>query len=307
MPLTKILADLADQEKPLATGLLAYLSGLSKEEVRLLDQTWSTVEASRRRQVMEKLVDLAEDNTELDFNAFFRRCLQDEEPAIRVKAIEGLWECEDRWLLYGLERLLCCDPSAEVRAAAATALGRFILLAELGKLRPEEAGKLQQALFACLENDREPLLVRRRAIEAVGHLSLPRVTAVIEQAYASLDRPLRVSSLYAMGRNADPRWLPILFRELENDDGEMRYEATHACGELGDPRAAPYLIPLMDDPDPEVQLAAVDSLGKVGGSLAHRALRSRLHEPDKRLRQAVANALEELEATRDPFNFEIGS
>ncbi len=307
MTLNQILADLADKDKPLATGRLAYLSGLSKEEVRLLDQMWQQFDTSRRRQVVEKLVDLSEDSAELDFNAVFRRCLHDHEADIRVMAIEGLWECEDRWLLYALERLVICDDSTEVRAAAAVALGRYILLAELGKLRPEEARKLEETLFACIENPQEPLQVRRRAIEALGHLSLEKVTAVIEEAYASQDRLMRVSSLYAMGRNADPRWLPILIRELENEDGEMRYEAASSCGELGDAQAAPYLIPLMDDPDLEVQLAAINALGKVGGTLARRALRSRLHDPDERLRQAVQNALEELEATRDPFHFETGS
>ena len=306
MTLNKILAELSDGEKPLLTGRLAYLSGLSREEVQLLDQIWPGVEVSRRRQLVEKLVDLAEDNTELDFNAVFRRCLQDQEPAIRVMAMEGLWECEGRWLLAALERLLASDPSPEVRASAAEALGRFALLAELGKLRPEEAKRLEGALFSAVESEGEPLLVRRRAVEAVGHLSLPRVAETIEQAYASSDRQMRVSSVYAMGQNADGRWLPILIEELENEDAEMRYEAASACGELADPRATPYLVPLMDDPDLEVQLAATGALGKVGGSLARRALRSRLHDPDERLRQAAQKALDELEATRDPFSFEVG-
>lgn len=306
MRLNKILADLADNEKPLATSRLAYLSGLSKEEVRALEQVWPGFDPPRRRQLVERLVDLAEDNTELDFNAVFRRCLCDEEPDIRVMAIEGLWECEDRWLLYTLERMIASDPSPEVRAAAAIALGRYCLLAEMGKLRPEESRRLEATLFSCIESEQEPIQVRRRAIEAIGQLGQPRVTTLIEEAYASKDRLMRVSSLYAMGRNADGRWLPILIQELENDDVEMRYEAAHACGEVGDPRAAPYLIPMMDDPDLEVQLAAIDALGKVGGTLARRALRSRLHDPDERIRQAVQKAMEELEATRDPFHFEAG-
>lgn len=305
MTLERVLADLADGEKLLVTGRLTYLSGLSKEEVRLLDQMWADIEVGRRRQVVEGLVGLAEDNPELDFNAVFRRCLQDEEPAIRVMAIEGLWECEDRWLLVALEKLLASDPAVEVRAAAAVALGRFTLLAELGKLRLEETTRLEEALFSCIGSSQETVQVRRRAVEAIGHLGLERVAKVIEEAYASPDRQMRVSSLYAMGRNADPRWLPTLIQELENDDGEMRFEAAHACGEMGDPRAAPYLIPLMDDLDPEVQLIAIDALGKVGGNLARRALRKRLRDPDERLRQAVEAALEELEASRDPFHFEL--
>lgn len=305
MTLNKLLIELAEKDKPLTTGRLTYLSALSREEIQLLDQIWPTFAVSYRRQLMERLVHLSEDNTELDFTAVFRRCLRDEDASIRVMAIEGLWECEARWLLSSLERLLASDPCQEVRAAAAVALGRFALLAELGKLRLEEAQKLEEVLFACIGDPGEPAQVRRRVVEAVGHLSLEKVKASIEEAYASADDEMRVSSLHAMGRNGDSRWLPILIQELENDDDEMRYEAAHACGEMADSQAAPYLIPLMDDPDPEVQLSAVDALGKVGGSLAQRALRHRLDDPDERLLQAVEQALEELEANLDPLHFEV--
>ncbi|MDP2728734.1 MAG: HEAT repeat domain-containing protein, partial [Dehalococcoidia bacterium] len=183
MTLDKILADLSNNEKPLANGRLTYLSALSKEEVRVLEETWRSIELPRRHELVERLVDLAEDNAGLDFHAVFRLCLQDPEPAIQVMAIEGLWECEGRWLLVTLERLLACDQTVEVRAAAAGALGRFTLRAELGKLRPEEKQKLEDVLFTCIGNTQEPINVRRRAVEAVGHLSQERVTAVIEDAY----------------------------------------------------------------------------------------------------------------------------
>ncbi len=306
MVLSKILADLADSGTALASGRLSYLSGLSKEEFQLLDKVWPRIDLPRRRQIVRKLVDMAEDNPDLDFNAVFRRCLQDEAPDIRVIALEGLWECEGRWLMVILERLVSSDPSPDVRAASAAALGRFALMGELGKLRPEETKRLEEILFTCIGNSKEPVQVRRRAIEALGHFSLDRATEAIGQAYTSPEREMRVSSIHAMGRNTDSRWLPTLIQELENEDAEMRYEAAHACGEMADSRATPYLIPLMDDPDPEVQMAAIGALGKVGGTLARRALRQRLHDHDSRVRRAVEDALEELAATRDPFHFEVG-
>ncbi|MDP2660742.1 MAG: HEAT repeat domain-containing protein [Dehalococcoidia bacterium] len=306
MVLSKVLADLADKDKTLVARRLSYLSALSREEIRLLDQAWPSIEVTRRRQIVSKLVDLAEDNPELDYNAVFRFCLRDQAPDIRVLAIEGLWECEARWLMVILERLVGSDPAVEVRAAAAVALGRFARMGELGKLKPEESTRLEEVLFARIDNPEEPVQVRRRAIEAAGHFNLDRVTTAIEQAYDSPDRQMRVSSLHAMGRNAESRWLPTLIKELENEDPEMRYEAARACSESADSKAAPYLIPLMDDPDAEVQMEAIHALGKVGGTLARRALRQRLHDPDERLRRAVELALEDLEATRDPFHFEVG-
>ncbi len=306
MVLSKVLADLADKDKPLVARRLSYLSALSREEIRLLDQAWPDIEVTRRRQIVSKLVELSEDNPELDYHAIFRLCLHDVAPDLRVMAIEGLWECEARWLLVILERLVGSDPAVEVKAAAAVALGRFALMGELGRLKPEESKRLEEVLFAKIDNPEEPVEVRRRAIEAAGHFNLDRVTTAIEQAYASPDRQMRVSSLHAMGRNAESRWLSTLIKELGNDDPEMRYEAAHACGGTADSKAAPYLIPLMDDPDAEVQMAAIDALGKVGGTLARRALRQRLHDADERSRRAVELALEQLEAARDPFHFEVG-
>ena len=56
------------------------------------------------------------------------------DPEVREKAIEGLWEDEDRLLISTLCDLTKDDPSPKVRAAAAMALGKFAILAQDGKL-----------------------------------------------------------------------------------------------------------------------------------------------------------------------------
>ena len=81
-----------------------------------------------------ELVAMAEESFELDFDAVFRWGLGDDEPAIRAICVEGLWENEDLSLMDRVLDLLQIDPADEVRAAAASSLGRFVLLSELGKL-----------------------------------------------------------------------------------------------------------------------------------------------------------------------------
>ena len=48
---------------------------------------------------MQRLIEMAEDNLDADFNSLFRLSLKDEDAEVRAKAIEGLWESDDRSLV----------------------------------------------------------------------------------------------------------------------------------------------------------------------------------------------------------------
>ena len=303
MSLEKYLAELSDESKPLVSPKLANLSALSPEEQRLFLEAWAKMGFKRRRQIASRLVELAEENFKLNFDDTFLACLQDRDEIVRVKSIEGLWECENRFLIDPLITMLREDSKESVRAAAAIALGKFAMLAELGKLRPDEGAKVERALLDVIDDQEEQLEVRRRAIEAIAPLSLPKVTEIIQQAYQSDDPRMRVSAIYAMGRNSDPAWLPMLVKELSSPDAEIRFEAAGACGELGEESAMPHLVRLIHDLDSHVQLSAIAALGQIGGSEAEAALQECLNHPNEHIRQAAGEALEELGFGKDPFSF----
>ncbi len=305
MSLEKYLAELSDESKPLVSPKLANLSALSPEEQRLFLEAWAKMGFKRRRQIASRLVELAEENFKLNFDDTFLACLQDRDEIVRVKSIEGLWECENRFLIDPLITMLREDSKESVRAAAAIALGKFAMLAELGKLRPDEGAKVERALLDVIDDQEEQLEVRRRAIEAIAPLSLPKVTEIIQQAYQSDDPRIRVSALYAMGRNNDPAWLPMLVKELSSPDAEIRFEAAGACGELGEESAMPHLARLIHDLDSQVQLSAIAALGQIGGSEAEAALQECLNHPNEHIRQAAGEALEELGLGKDPFSFRL--
>lgn len=307
MSLERYLDELSDEDKPLISSSLANLSSLSPDELTLFLKAWSGMDRARQRQIVNKLVGLAEENLTLNFDDIFRACLGDPDEEVRVKAIEGLWECEDRSLIDPLITLLRDDRKEAVRAAAAMALGKFALLAELEKLRPEDGAKVEQALLTVIDDREEQLEVRRRAVEAIAPLSLPKVTEIIQEAYQSDDARMRVSALYAMGRSGDPAWLPILIGELSSLDAEMRFEAAGACGQLGEEEAVPYLIRLIHDIDSQVQLSAIAALGNIGGIEAEEALRECLEHPEERIRDAAAEALGEIEFVKEPFSFRLES
>lgn len=297
------LSGLGDSDAPLTASRLACLSHLDRREQALLAQVWPSYDVNRRREIAQRLIELAEEDVQLDFRATFYLCLEDEDAEVRVEGIDGLWEVEEHALVQPLLVHLRQDNSPEVRAAAATALGRLLLLAEEGKLLAKDGVKLKGALFSVLEDESEEVEVRRRALEALAPLGTPQAGEAVRRAYGSKERLMKVSALFAMGRHGDAAWLPILIREMGSQDPEFRFEAARACGKLEREEAIPALRALIRDTDIEVRLATVQALGNIGGDEAKAILRGLLHSRNDSLRQAAQEALETLSFAQDPPAF----
>jgi HEAT repeat protein len=304
-PVEQTIAKLVNPDTKLSDSWLTDLSSLNSAELKQLEQAWATIELKRRRQIMYRLVELAEDNFELDFDEIFKGRLKDEDAEVRSKAIEGLWENEEASLIDPLIDRLEKDSSEEVQAAAATALGKFALLAELEKLRPNYRDRVSQSLLAVINDNNKPVEVKRRALEAAASLTLPQMNKTIAQAYQSGDNQLKTSALFAMGKSCNTSWMPILIKELNSTDAEIRYEAAGACGELGEEEAASYLCELVNDPDIDVRLAAVQALGKIGGPEAKGCLEKCLNHSDEAIQGAAKEALSQMEAEEDPLFSQI--
>jgi len=299
-PLEQYLAELRDLSKPMAISKLANLSDLFPEEADIFRREWADIDVTRRRQIVGQLAELAEDNLELDFDEVFRSCLTDADGEVREKAIEGLWGCEERSLIDPLIRLLLEDVEHPVRAAAADGLGRFALLAELGKLPESDAHRVEEALLTAFNKGNEQLNVRRRVLEAISPLTKPQVEEMIRQAYRSDSLEFQVSAVYAMGRNCNPSWLPVLLKELRSPEPQLRFEAVRACTELEAEEAVPHLIELTRDSDAEVQISAIEALGRIGGGEAKEGLQQCLDSSEDVIRQASQEALEEIGFWEDP-------
>lgn len=306
LSLEEVIVMLVNPEKPLQYSVLADLSGLDRDELKQFEQAWAKIGSERRREIVTKLVELGEDNAVLNFDDIFLSCLEDDDAEVRGQAVEGLWEYEEPSLIEPMVRLINEDTSEEVQESAVVALGKFAMLAELGKLRSRYANRVVDALVAVLEDKNKPMEVWRRALEAAAPLNLPRVKKAIDEAYQSDKYEFRISAIYAMGRNCDSVWLSLLLKELESPDTEMRYEAAGACGELGEEEAVPYLAKLVNDPDTDVQQAAIQALGKIGGSEARDILKQCLDASEEMVRELAEQALEELEFGADPLAFKFG-
>jgi HEAT repeat protein len=294
------------QPNPPRAALLA-LSNLHSSMLAQWAQVWSSMSVDRRVDVISALVGMSEADFEVDFSEVFRLCLDDVDPRVRTSAIEGLWEVEDVRLIRPLVRAMLEDASDMVREAAATSLSRFALRAELGQLPPRLSDLIWESLWETVNNPREDVPVRRRALESLAYFDRPQVRATISRAYEDEDSTMRVSAVFAMGRSTDEEWSTQVLHELESEAPEMRYEAARACGELQLAGAVPRLSQMTADPDLEVKLAAVWSLGRIGGPEARRVLDICIEMGDEALAEAAREALDEMDFMEEEIDLDMYS
>lgn len=294
-PLDALLDELNAGDKMPSLASLYYLSGLDEDDAQRVRQTWTHLPVGMRRSIIAALVEAAEADFELNFGALFRIGIEDEDAQVRAASIDGLWEDEDVRLVPSLVACLRDDEASTVRAAAATSLGRFVLLGELEKIRPGPQNMAYQALLAACQNPHEDLEVQRRALESLAYADEEIVATLIRQAYDAPEEEMRISAVFAMGRSADPAWACYVQRELSSPSPALRYEAARACGELQLTESVPELEELVEDVDPEVQEAALWALGQIGGAKAREILERYCHSEDEAIQAAAEAALDELE------------
>lgn len=302
MEFGRVLDDIGNEQRALSHSRLYMLSDLNREELKLFAERWSAISTSRRHHIIGSLVEIAEANFSVDFNSIFHLCLCDEDAEVRAHAVDGLWEDQTPGLARVLLEMLSSDPSIIVRAAAATGLGRFVLMAELEELDEELGRSIVDALWKLIEDPDEALEPQRRAVEAISYSAEEGVRDLIEDAYSHPTETMQISAVFSMGRSADPTWGSTVIKELRSSNPEMRFEASRACGELEVREAVPTLIRLIADADREVQQAAVFALGKIGGQEARRALRICCESEDEVIAAAGDEALAELELAAGLFD-----
>jgi hypothetical protein len=286
------LGTLTGSNVELVPGVLAALSDPTADDVALFGTEWAALDPGRRLWIAKELVLSAERSFQYRFERLFRLMLDDDEPAVRVQAVEGLWEDEHTDLVEIFLRLMGEDLHPEVRARAASALGAFVFRAELGEVAEPLGERASAALVAKALDEFEDEDVRRRAAESAGYADRPYVRAMITDLYASHEGSLRAGAVGAMGNSADDQWSMEVIEALVDVDALVRFEAATAAGQLELDESVPDLAALATGDDREIQLAAIWSLGEIGGTEAMRVLEDLLAEdPDEDVAEALEDAL----------------
>ncbi|HHX44194.1 MAG TPA: HEAT repeat domain-containing protein [Chloroflexi bacterium] len=298
----RALDEVRNENRPVDRRLVAALSDPTRAETDAFAVCIAQLSAARRRELLAMMVESAEESFELEFSLLFRACLRDADAEVRRSAVYGLWEDERPGLLGELLTMLETDPDAQVRAAVAMALGRFVYMAEGDELEEGRAVWLRTALERVIDNPSEDVDVVRRAIESIAYINDERVRGYIDRAYEHGDSRMRESALFAMGRNADPVWTETVLTELHEGSPAMRYEAARASGEMQLRRAVGMLISMTREPDAELQVMAVWALGQIGGERAERLLERLADSDDEALRMAALDAIEEARLATRPMD-----
>lgn len=294
--LDELLTRLATDPNGLSVRHLLVLSDLSREDAAQVRSLWSTIPVDRRRTVVRQLVNLAADNLNLLLGRLLRVALDDDDPMVRRLAVDGLMTDEDTApdLVGPLVQILHNDKDAGTRAAAARALGAYVLAGELDELDTALAMRVEEALMTVLLRDEELLAVRCRALESLAYSGEIAMRQLIEDAYYAPEEEMRVSALNAMGRSADVRWRNLARAELQNPSAEMREAAAYATGALENKAAVSELIELLAEDVAEVKLAIIAALGQIGGKEAREILEAMRLSDDPAEVEAADLALEEI-------------
>ena len=263
---TRVIETLSDYEQSFPARMLRSFSDLTPMNIRELKVVWPEIKRERKISLLEDLETIAESDTLVCFDELAKMALTDTDSAVRVLAIRLLWECEEARLVPIFTEMMLSDSAEDVRAAAASALGKFVLMGELESIPDALRISNTQNLLDVVSGEDLPM-VRRRALESLGFSSHPKVPELILQAMNKTETQWLTSALYAMGRSADERWSSTILDHLDSSDSEVQFEAIRAAGDLELEDARDILIEKLEKitDDAELRYAIIWSLSQIGG------------------------------------------
>ncbi len=306
-PFEQVMTELADETQPFSPRHLRAFSDMDSTSLQILKQSWANIPDNRKIALLEDLEELMEADTLVCCDGLAEFAMQDDHPGVRAQAIPLLWECEQPHLIKSFLSILDQDPVEEVRAAAAAALGKYVLLGELEEISREKTDPVVARLLDIVRQ--QPAgQIQRKALESLGYSSDASIPQLIKQAMQQEDPRWIASALFAMGRSLDDRWEDTVMDHLKHNDLAVQIEAVRACGELEMTGALDVLFDLLDEDDLDMELLyqIYWSLSKIGGKGVRERLERELDEAiDEDQMDILDMALENLDFTEDSEDFDF--
>tara|TARA_B100000029_G_scaffold516335_2_gene628809 strand:+ start:824 stop:1810 length:987 start_codon:yes stop_codon:yes gene_type:complete len=265
-------------------------SDLDLQNVESLKLTWLKIPKETRKTIVLKAIQLSDESIDYEYSRFARIVFDDTDPIIRRASIELVRETEDRITARCLRALLV-DPDEEVAAAAAEALGSYVLLTETSLFDKEEGSKIVAALREATSQDK-PVELRSGAIESLASRDFDWISPLIMDAYYDSDERMRLSAVRAMGKTASSSWLEYIYEQLEVEDPFFRLEAVLAIGEIADESSLDSLSILFEDEDAEIAETAVETVALIGGEVAVSVLTEFLERADEKWTLVLEDAIQ---------------
>jgi HEAT repeat protein len=217
----------------------------------------------------------------MDSSRLLRGYLESEDLEILLAAIQASGPfVSEQSLFEKILSLAASHADEEARGMASSCLGNVIfdglefedelpeeIEAPAPTVDPEFYATVKDFLFSRVDAPMESMEVRRRVLEALGHIAWkPEVREIVLRFYRQAPNPwVKVSALYAMGLVRDPVFERILLEELYSENEHILIEASHASHVLQLRAAEKRLEELARHPSVDVRYEAVVALATVGG------------------------------------------
>lgn len=167
-----------------------------------------------------------------------------------VSQLDTLGQQDLQKTLIILRDRLFNDPEADVKAAAADALGALQL--------KEAFDDLQQVY-----NETSEWLVQFSIIAALGEMGEVRAFELLESALTSSNELVQTAAVSSLGELGDPRAVSLLVPYATSPDWQIRYRVVQALNRLGGSEVRSILETLANDEVEQVAQEARASLESV--------------------------------------------
>ena len=219
-----VIANLLDISKPFDPRFLHFFSDISFDNLELIKTIWADVDPTRKYNLLKDLESLMEADTLVCCDDFGYFALGDDDPLVKSQAIHLFWETSDAKLISTFIEFLKNYPNDEVKQAAASVLGRFVLLGELDEIPEESANQVQDFLIS--EYLSTPnILTKQRILESLGYSSREKVDQFIKLALKKNEKEWQLAALLAISRSVDPKWGKVVMEKLNDIDPDIQIEA----------------------------------------------------------------------------------
>jgi HEAT repeat protein len=204
--------------------------------------------------------------------------LSDEDPQVKVKAIEVVAETHQKKLMPRVQQLLK-DDFVPVRFAAGAAVGDMQYAPAKSTVE-----QLQQA------RDENTRIAAAYAMYKLGSL---KKLEIIRKAIASKDPTIRANATVLLGKSGNKEELKLLYWVMgdSNSDDKTRFQAAEAIARLGDEKIIKKLWTMIISTYADDRMMGLNAMGALGTATAEDILITKLDDEVLEVRLTAAEQL----------------
>ena len=279
--------------------MLRELSGIDDARARSIVEAWREWQVQDVLETVTELREVAESDRSLEFDSLFRAAITFPNEKVRLECVRALSSGGSLNTANSLVEVLEQDESAELRAAAAEALGAFSDTSQSRNISGATMSRIADALRNAIHVDQPS--VQGKALRALAAMQDEDTPDLIDSMFdnAIEDSALMSDVLLSMGESGDRSWLPIIEDAFYSNDPNVRISAVLAFGSIAGDDEIHSLSEPFDDHILEVQMATIKALEQIGTTQAREMLSLAVSSSEPEVQQLAQAALDALKAEDD--------